>query len=91
MGLVDYSLTKMADNSAVVDTGALYNKLNSQLEELKGLLQASGGSSVVPVPDVPAKKKRAKPNLSTEQIQVLKDRLVKAREAKKAKRMKATA
>ena len=76
----------MAEDSAVIDTGALYNKLNSQLEELKGLLQGSGGS-MAPVPDVPPKKKRAKPNLSPEQIQVLKDRLVKAREAKKAKRL----
>lgn len=79
----------MAENAAVIDTGALYNKLNSQLEELKGLLQGSAG--MTPVPDVAAKKKRAKPNLSADQIQVLKDRLVKAREAKKAKRMNAAA
>lgn len=77
----------MAD-SAVIDTGALYTKLNSQLEELKTLVQGHV-SSVQVVPDVPVKKKRAKPNLSPEQISVLKERLVKAREAKKAKRLAA--
>lgn len=77
----------MAESAAVIDTGALYAQLNSQLEELKGLI--SGGRTVAMAPDVsgPVKKKRAKPNLSPEQIQVLKDRLVKAREAKKAKRL----
>lgn len=78
----------MAEN-AVIDTGALYNKINSQLEELRGMLSNQGG---VRVPDgqLPAaaeKKKRAKPNLTPEQITVLKERLVKAREAKKAKRL----
>ena len=78
----------MAEN-AVVDTGALYNKINSQLEELRGMLTHQGVPRIPDgqAPAAPEKKKRAKPNLSEEQIAVLKERLVKAREAKKAKRL----
>ncbi len=82
----------MAEN-AVVDTGALYNKINSQLEELRGMLTSQSGARVpdINAPAAPEKKKRAKPNLSAEQIAVLKERLVKAREAKKAKRLESKA
>lgn len=76
----------MAEKVSSVDTSSLYDKLNSQIEELKGMLK--GASSTAPVADyIPEKKKRARPNLSEDQIKVLKERLVKAREAKKAKRM----
>lgn len=83
----------MAESAAVIDTGALYAKLNSQIEELKTLI--GGHISTKFPPDLSLlespklKKKRAKPNLSPEQINVLKERLVKAREAKKAKRLAA--
>lgn len=78
----------MAEN-AVVDTGVLYNKINSQLEELRSMLSSQTGARVPDItgPVATEKKKRAKPNLSEEQIAVLKERLVKAREAKKAKRL----
>jgi len=72
----------------VIDTGALYNKINSQLEELKGMLSAQPRVADGQAPAAAAeKKKRAKPTLSDEQVAVLKERLVKAREAKKAKRL----
>ena len=78
----------MSEESAVIDTGAIYAKLNSQIEELKTLISGSQAvASDVPQPQVKNKKKRAKPNLTLEQIEVLKQRLVKAREAKKSKRL----
>jgi len=79
----------MAESAAVIDTGALYAKLNSQIEELKTLITGSQSTAMAPDVSQVVKKKRAKPNLSPEQISVLKERLVKAREAKKAKRLAA--